>query len=104
MSDKYADERKGRLKEAVGSLNGDSDRSARGTDQQEGLALLWGRIDEQDPPQPQNRRADFGKLAVSPALEGALFRLVKGLVDNGSRRGFASVTGAWPGDREPKPE
>jgi Protein of unknown function (DUF4235) len=68
------------------------------------FALIWGRIDEQDPPQPQNRRADFGKLAVSLALEGALFRLVKGLVDNSSRRGFASVTGAWPGDREPEPE
>jgi hypothetical protein len=68
------------------------------------FALLWGRIDEQDPPQPQNRSADFGKLAVSLALEGALFRLVKGLLDNGSRRGFASVTGAWPGDQEPETE
>jgi hypothetical protein len=68
------------------------------------FALLWGRIDEQDPPQPQSRRADFGKLALALALEGALFRLVKGLVEHGSRRGFASVTGAWPGDREPEPE
>lgn len=68
------------------------------------FALLWGRIDKHDPPQPQDRRADFGKLAVSLALEGALFRLAKGLVDNGSRRGFASVTGTWPGDREPEPE
>ena len=52
---------------------------------------------------PSASSPDFGKLAVSLALEGALFRLVKGLVDNGSRRGFASLTGAWPGDREPKP-
>jgi hypothetical protein len=66
--------------------------------------LVWGRIDAQDPPQPKNRGANFGKLALSLALEGALFRVVKGLVDNGSRRGFASVTGAWPGDRGPQPE
>jgi hypothetical protein len=68
------------------------------------FALVWGRIDAQDPPQPKNRGADFGKLALSLALQGALFRVVKGLVDNGSRRGFASVTGAWPGDQEPEPE
>ena len=66
--------------------------------------LLWGTIEEHDPPKPKNRGADFGKLALSLALEGALFRVVKGLVDNGSRRGFASVTGAWPGDQEPAPE
>ena len=68
------------------------------------FALVWGRIDAQDPPQPKNRGADFGKLALSLALQGALFRVVKGLVDNGSRRGFASVTGAWPGEEESKRE
>jgi uncharacterized protein DUF4235 len=60
--------------------------------------LIWGRIDNREPPEPKSRQADFGKLALALALEGALFRLVKGLVDNGSRRGFASVTGAWPGE------
>jgi hypothetical protein len=68
------------------------------------FALLWGRIDEQGPPQPQSSRADIGKLAISLASEGALFRLIKGLVDYGSRRAFESITGAWPGDREPRPE
>jgi hypothetical protein len=68
------------------------------------FALVWSRIDEQDPPQPKSRGADFGKLALSLALQGALFRVVKGLVDNGSRRGFASLTGAWPGNRDPQPE
>ncbi|HEY3866636.1 MAG TPA: DUF4235 domain-containing protein [Solirubrobacteraceae bacterium] len=64
--------------------------------------LIWGRIDSQDPPQPKDRKAGFGKLALSLALEGALFRVVKGLVDHSSRRGFASLTGSWPGDREPE--
>jgi Protein of unknown function (DUF4235) len=66
------------------------------------FAAIWSRIDDREPPEPQSERAGFGKLALSLALEGALFRLVKGLVDHGSRRGFASVTGAWPGDREPE--
>jgi Protein of unknown function (DUF4235) len=61
--------------------------------------LIWGRIDSREPPQPKDREAGFGKLALALGLEGALFRLVKGLVDHGSRRGFASITGAWPGAR-----
>jgi len=66
--------------------------------------LIWERIDSQDPPQPKDREAGFGKLAFALALEGALFRVVKGLVDHGSRRSFASITGAWPGDRAKSPE
>jgi hypothetical protein len=61
--------------------------------------LIWRRIDSREPPQPKDRQAGFGKLALALGLEGALFRVVKGLVDHGSRRGFASITGAWPGDR-----
>jgi hypothetical protein len=64
--------------------------------------LIWSRIDDREPPQPENRRVSLGKLALALGLEGALFRLVKGLVDHGSRRGFASLTGAWPGDEDPK--
>jgi hypothetical protein len=65
--------------------------------------LIWAKIDRREPPQPENRGADLGKLALALALEGALFRVVKGLVDHGSRRSFASVTGAWPGDQDPPP-
>jgi hypothetical protein len=68
------------------------------------FAAIWSKVDDREPPQPKNQQAGFAKLAFALALEGALFRLVKGLVDNGSRRGFASVTGAWPGDRESQPE
>lgn len=63
--------------------------------------LIWSRIDDHEsPPQPDSRQAGLGKLALALALQGALFRLAKGLVDHGSRRGFASLTGAWPGEEE----
>jgi hypothetical protein len=32
-------------------------------------------------------------------MEGALFRLVKGLAAHASRRVFSQLTGSWPGDR-----
>jgi hypothetical protein len=64
------------------------------------LDRIWARIDEQGPPKPEDRRAGLGKLALALALEGALLRVVRGLVDHESRRGFAVLTGSWPGEEQ----
>jgi hypothetical protein len=37
-------------------------------------------------------------MIAALAVEGAVFRVVKGLADNGSRRGVARLTGRWPGE------
>ena len=66
------------------------------------FGAIWGAVDEQEPPQPQHRRARVGKLALALALQGATAGLVRGLVDHGSRRGFHQLTGAWPGEAEPE--
>jgi hypothetical protein len=65
---------------------------------------LWGLIDEEEPPQPQHREFSWPKMIAALVIEGAIFRLVKGLVDHGSRTGFAKLTGAWPGEEAPEPE
>ena len=65
---------------------------------------VWGIFDDQEPPEAEHRRIDFGKLAVALALEGAIFRLAKGFTDHGLRKGVARVTGEWPGEEEPDPE
>lgn len=59
---------------------------------------LWAAIDDEEPPEPDNRDVPVLKLLAALAIEGAIFRLVKGLTDRGARKGFAAVTGAWPGD------
>jgi hypothetical protein len=64
------------------------------------FALAWGAIDDREPPTPQDQRARLGKLALALALEGAVFRLAKGLIDHGSRRGFVTLTGVWPGNAQ----
>lgn len=64
---------------------------------------VWSTIDDQDPPDPQHRDVPWAKLALALALEGAIFRAVRGLVDHGSRRAFNELTGAWPGDERPEP-
>lgn len=65
---------------------------------QKGFERLWALIDEEEPPDAEDREVSYPKLVAALLLQGAIFRLVKGLVDRGARLGFASATGAWPGD------
>ena len=63
---------------------------------------LWAVIDAEQPPQPEHRRIDVRKLVLALAIEGGLFRVLKGLADHGSRSAFARLTGSWPGEEAPK--
>ena len=65
------------------------------------FGLIWGAIDDQEPPSAEHREVSLPKLAIALLVQGALFSLIKGLVDHGSRHAFARVTGAWPGDEQP---
>jgi hypothetical protein len=62
----------------------------------------WGLIDDEEAPEPEHRDASWGKLAAALVLEGAIFRLVRGLAERGSRRGFERATGTWPGEAKPE--
>jgi hypothetical protein len=64
----------------------------------------WGLVDDQEAPDSEHREVVWPKLIAALAIEGAIFRLVKGLVDHGSRRFFMRATGVWPGEEEPEPE
>ncbi len=64
----------------------------------------WGAFDDEEPPHPEHRDVSLVQLAAALAIEGAIFRLAKGMADHGARRGFASVTGVWPGEEKPDPE
>jgi hypothetical protein len=65
---------------------------------------IWGVIDEQEPPEPEHRYISVGKLVAALAIEGAIFRLIRGLFDHYAREGFLSLTGSWPGEEEPEPQ
>jgi hypothetical protein len=64
---------------------------------------LWGAVDEQSPPQPEQRRATWPKLVGALALEGAVFKAVSGAFDHLMRRVFGRLTGSWPGDDAAEP-
>ena len=65
---------------------------------------VWGAIDDEEPPEPEHRHIEVPKLAIALALEGALFRMVRGLFDHYSRQGFLQLTGSWPGEEAPDPK
>jgi Protein of unknown function (DUF4235) len=58
---------------------------------------LWAVIDDEEPPEPNQRNVPTAKLVAALAIEGAIFRVVKGMTDYGARRAFAGATGSWPG-------
>jgi hypothetical protein len=64
--------------------------------------FTWSRISDQDVPAPEQRETSWGELAGALALEGAISRLSRGLVERGARVGFFRATGTWPGDEKPE--
>ncbi len=65
--------------------------------------FLWGRISDEEAPEPDHREISMPHLIGALAVEGAVFRVAKGLVDRGTRSGFEGLTGVWPGEERPEP-
>jgi hypothetical protein len=64
-----------------------------------GFERIWTAFDDEEPPAPDQGDAQLSKLVPALIVEGAVFRLTKGLVDHGARRAFAGATGTWPGEQ-----
>ncbi len=63
---------------------------------------VWRLVEDRESPEPDQRWVQWPKLILALALEGAIFRAVKGGFDRGSRELFTRLTGAWPGDEDPE--
>jgi hypothetical protein len=63
---------------------------------------IWRLFDDQEAPEPEHREIAIVKLVLALAIEGAIFRAVRGLIDHSARRGFARATGTWPGEEAPE--
>lgn len=66
--------------------------------------LVWGLVDDEAAPEPKYRQISLAKLVPALLLEGAIFRVLRGVADHGSRHAFARLTGEWPGQERPEPE
>jgi hypothetical protein len=65
---------------------------------------IWGRFADADAPKPKHREVVFVQLLIALIVEGAVTRVVRGLVDHGSRHAWRTATGAWPGAESPDDE
>ena len=63
---------------------------------------VWGLIDREEAPSPKHRDVPWKKLVPALIVEGAIFRVVRGLAERGSRELFSKATGAWPGEERPE--
>ena len=64
---------------------------------------VWGLVGDEEAPRPKHREIplDHARL-VALIVEGAIARVVRGMVDHGTRHGWAQLTGAWPGEERPE--
>lgn len=62
---------------------------------------LWKRLDPAgtgDPPQPLQSEYRLRKVVLAALVQGAVFAVVRALIDRGGARAFERWTGEWPGD------
>ena len=66
--------------------------------------VVWGAFDDEEAPRPKHRDVPLAKMLIALLIEGAIARLVRGLIDHGARHGWRHLTGTWPGEERPAPE
>ena len=66
--------------------------------------FVWSRIDDEDPPKPTTEVAPWSKVLAAAALQGMIYRVTRVVVDREAARGWAYLTGVWPGERRPDPK
>ncbi len=66
--------------------------------------FAWSRIDDEDPPKPTTEAAPWSKVLAAAALQGMIYRITRVVVDREAARGWAYLTGVWPGEKRPDPK
>jgi uncharacterized protein DUF4235 len=66
--------------------------------------FAWGKIDDQEPPEATTEEAQVAKVILAAALQGAIFAAVRAAVNRSGAKGYAHLTGVWPGEERPDPE
>jgi hypothetical protein len=63
---------------------------------------VWRLVTDEEAPEAEHKEISIAKLVLALVIEGAIFRVVRGLVDHSARKGFYNLTGSWPGDEAPE--
>jgi hypothetical protein len=58
---------------------------------------IWGIVDEEEPPKPTTKEADWPKVLAAAAVQGVTFKVTRAAVDRAAAKGFYHLFGIWPG-------
>ncbi|WP_375422931.1 DUF4235 domain-containing protein [uncultured Friedmanniella sp.] len=59
---------------------------------------IWKRVaDEEDAPDALQSEYSLGSVLLAACIQGAIFAVVKALIDRAGAKGFERLTGEWPG-------
>jgi len=61
------------------------------------LVVFGGWVRRDDVPEATSRAASFGEVAAAAALQGAVMKGTRAVVDRAGAKGFERATGTWPG-------
>jgi len=65
---------------------------------------VWSKFDDEHPPKPTTQEAMWPKVLAAAAVEGVTFKVTRAAVDRAGAKGFAHLTGVWPGEKYQDPE
>jgi hypothetical protein len=63
---------------------------------------VWGMFDKAEPPKPTTRETTWPRVLGAAVVEGVTFKVTRAAVDRAGAKGFAHLTGYWPGEKEPE--
>lgn len=62
---------------------------------------IWAVVaGEEDRPDAKDAQRGWGEIAAAAAFQGAVFGVVKALLDRSAATGYARATGVWPGNTD----
>jgi hypothetical protein len=62
--------------------------------------IVWGVFDDEEPPKPTTRDADWPKVLAAAAVQGVTFKVTRAAVDRAGAKGWNHLFGVWPGDKK----
>jgi xanthosine utilization system XapX-like protein len=66
--------------------------------------FVWTKIDDEEPPEATTKETQVGKIIAAAALQGAIFKTTRAVIDRQGAKGWYYLTGSWPGEKRPDPD
>jgi hypothetical protein len=60
---------------------------------------IWGIFDNEEPPKPTTKEADWPKVLGAAAVQGVTFKVTRAAVDRAGAKGWDHLFGVWPGEK-----